>query len=528
MVEKKYVAAVDQGTTGTRCMIFDHKSNVIAWDYEEHEQIYPKPGWVEHNPLEIWEKTQRVIKAAIKKAKIDPKEISTIGVTNQRETTIIWDPKTGKPVYNAIVWQDMRTKDRCIELKEKNLEESLIHPVTGLYSYTYFSSTKIEWILKNVPGVLEKAKKGEIVFGTMDTWIIWNLTRRGGDLLTPERFGTHIIDYTNASRTMLMDLRKLEWSSDLLELFGIPSEIMPLIRPSSDKEIYGYTSSDGPFGAEIPVSGDLGDQQAALGGQVGFELGEAKNTYGTGSFMLLNIGKEPVLSKHGLLTTAAYGFEKGKSIYALEGSIAISGAAIQWLRDNLNIIKSAYETEELAKSISDVGSGGIYFVPAFSGLFAPYWDANARGVIVGLTRFIKKEHLVHATLESEAWQTKDVFEAMYADTGTRLTALKVDGGAVVNNYLMQLQADVLGVDVIRPAVTETAALGAAYAAGLAVGFWENTDELKKLWKVDRVFKPKWNEKKRDILYEGWKAAVKRAQGWLNEVGELPPSGANVD
>jgi len=528
MVEKKYVVAVDQGTTGTRSIIFDHESNVIAWAYEEHEQIYPKPGWVEHNPLEIWEKTQRVIKASIEKAKIDPREISAIGVTNQRETTIIWDPKTGKPVYNAIVWQDTRTRDRTEELRAKGYEESLIHPVTGLYSYTYFSSTKIEWILKNVPGVLEKAKKGEVVFGNIDTWIIWNLTRGGKDLLTPERGGAHVTDYTNASRTMLMDLKKLEWSPDLLELFGIPREIMPLIRPSSDKEVYGYTPADGPFGAEIPVTGDLGDQQAALVGQIGFEIGEAKNTYGTGCFMLLNIGKEPILSKHGLLTTAAYGFEKGKAVYALEGSIAITGAAIQWLRDNLKIISSASETEEIAKSVSDVGSGGIYFVPAFSGLFAPYWDADARGVIVGLTRYIRKEHLVHATLESIVWQTRDVFEAMYADTNTKLAALKVDGGAVVNNYLMQLQADALGTDVVRPKVTETTSLGAAYAAGLAVGFWKSTDELKKLWKVDRIFKPKWDEQKREKLYSGWKAAVKRAQGWLKEVGELPPSGTKVD
>jgi len=526
MIEKKYIMAVDQGTTGTRCMIFDHESNIIAWAYEEHEQIYPKPGWVEHDPLEIWEKTQLVIKTAIQKAKIDPKEIVAIGVTNQRETTVIWDPKTGKPVYNAIVWQDTRTRDRCAELKEKGLEESLIHPVTGLYSNTYFSSTKIEWILKNIPGVLEKARKGEVIFGNIDTWIIWNLTRGGKDVLTSEKGGAHITDYTNASRTMLMDLRKLEWSPYLLELFGIPSEILPLIRPSS--EIYGYTPANGPLGTEIPVAADLGDQQAALVGQVGFEIGEAKNTYGTGSFLLFNIGKQFVLSKHGLLTTVAYGFEKGKPIYALEGSIAITGAAVQWLRDNLNIIKSGAEIEELVKSVSDVGSGGVYFVPAFSGLFAPYWDLDARGVIVGLTRFTRKEHLVHAVLESECWQTRDVVESMYADTGVKLARLKVDGGAVVNNYLMQLQADVLGADVIRPKITETTSLGAAFAAGLAVSFWKSTDELRKLWKVDRIFKPRWDEEKREKLYKGWRAAVKRAQGWLKEVGELPPSGTKVD
>lgn len=523
-----YVAAVDQGTTGTRCIIFDHESNVIASAYEEHEQIYPKPGWVEHDPIEIWEKTQKVIKLAIQKAGIDPKEIKAIGVTNQRETTIIWDYRTGKPVYNAIVWQDTRTRDRCEELRKENLEETLIHPTTGVYSYTYFSSTKIEWILKNVEGVMDKARKGEVIFGTIDTWIIWNLTRGGKDVLTPEKNGAHVIDYSNASRTMLMDLRKLEWSKDLLEIFDIPEEILPEIRPSVDKEIYGYTTEDGPFGAEIPVCGDLGDQQAALVGQVGFDIGEAKNTYGTGCFMLLNIGEKPVLSKHGLLTTAAYGFEPGKCVYALEGSIAITGAAIQWLRDNLEIIKSAPETEEIAKSVADVGSGGIFFVPAFSGLFAPYWDLDARGVIVGLTRYIRKEHLVHATLESICWQTKDVFEAMYADTGTKLASLKVDGGAVVNNYLMQLQADILGVDVIRPVVTETTSLGAAYAAGLAVGYWSSIDELKKLWKVDRVFKPKWDEERRSKLYRGWKAAVERARGWLKDVGELPSSGTSVE
>ncbi len=527
-LEKKYVAAVDQGTTGTRCIIFDHESNVIAWHYEEHEQIYPKPGWVEHDPLEIWEKTQIVIKEAIKKAKIDPREIAAIGVTNQRETTIIWDPKTGKPVYNAIVWQDTRTRDRCEELRQKNLEKTLIHPHTGVYSFTYFSSTKIEWILKNVPNVMEKAKKGELIFGNIDTWVIWNLTRGGKDLLTPERYGAHVTDYTNASRTMLMNIEKLEWDKELLELFDIPEEILPLIRPSSDVKIYGYTPADGPFGAEIPVCGDLGDQQAALVGQVAFKIGEAKNTYGTGCFMLLNIGEKPILSKYGLLTTAAYGFEEGKCIYALEGSIAITGAAIQWLRDNLKIIKSAPETEDIAKSVSDVGSGGIFFVPAFSGLFAPYWDLDARGVIVGLTRYIRKEHLVHATLECICWQTKDVFEAMAKDTGVKLAALKVDGGAVKNNYLMQLQADILGCDVVRPVVTETTSLGAAYAAGLAVGFWKSTDELRELWKVDRVFKPKWDEEKRQKLYNGWLAAIERAKGWLKEVGELPPSGTSVE
>ncbi len=528
MTSDGYVAAIDQGTTGTRCIIFDRESNVISSAYEEHRQIYPKPGWVEHDPLEIWDKTQRVIKLAIQKADIDPHEIKAVGVTNQRETTVIWEYRSGNPVYNAIVWQDTRTRGRCEELRKGDLEETLIHPKTGVYAYTYFSSTKIEWILKNVEGVMDKAKKGEVIFGTIDTWIIWNLTRGGKDVLTPDKKGAHVIDYSNASRTMLMDLRRLDWSEDLLEVFDIPRDILPLIRPSVDKDIYGYTTGDGPFGAEIPVCGDLGDQQAALVGQVGFDVGEAKNTYGTGCFMLLNIGKNPILSKHGLLTTAAYGFEPGKCVYALEGSIAITGAAVQWLRDNLEIIESASETEDIAKSVSEVGSGGIYFVPAFSGLFAPYWDLDARGVIVGLTRYIRREHLVHATLESICWQTKDVFEAMYADTGTRLSALKVDGGAAVNNYLMQLQADILGVDVIRPVVTETTSLGAAYAAGLAIGYWSGVEELKKLWKVDRVFKPKWDDSKRDVLYKGWKAAVERAKGWLKDVGELPPSGTFVE
>jgi len=521
MVEKKYCATIDQGTTGTRCMIFDHESNVIAWKYLEHEQIYPKPGWVEHNPMEIIERMNAVIKMALEEAKINPEEIAAIGVTNQRETTILWDPKTGKPYYNAIVWQCTRTRDICEELRKENYEETLIHPHTGLYSFTYFSGPKIKWILDNVPGVKEKAEKGDVLFGTIDTWCIWWLT--GGP-----KGGAHVTDYTNASRTMLMNINKLEWDPEMLELLKIPEGILPEIRPSSDKDIYGYTPKDGPFGAEIPVCGDLGDQQGALVGQVCYKEGEAKNTYGTGCFMLYNIGKTPTLSKHGLLTTVGYGIEKGKCTYALEGSIAITGAAIQWLRDNLKIIKTAPETEEIAKSVSDVGSGGIYFVPAFSGLFAPYWDLDARGVIVGLTRFIRKEHLVHATLESICWQTRDVFDAMYADSGIRLEALKVDGGAVVNNYLMQLQADILGAKVVRPVVTETTALGATYMAGLAVGFWENLDELVKLWRVDRVFEPKWPEEKREKLYKGWKAAVEKAKGWLKEVGELPSSGTSVD
>lgn len=519
--EVKYCATVDQGTTGTRCMIFDHESNVIAWKYLEHEQKYPKPGWVEHDPMEIVDRMNDVIRLALEEAKIDPNEIAAIGATNQRETTIVWDPKTGRPYYNAIVWQCTRTRPICEELRVQNYEKSLIHPHTGVYSFTYFSGPKIKWILDNVPGVREKAEQGRAIFGCIDTWCIWWLT--GGP-----KGGAHVTDYTNASRTMLMNLKTLDWDPEICELLKIPMNMLPRTVPSSDKDIWGYTLKDGPFRAEIPVCGDLGDQQGALVGQASYKVGEAKNTYGTGCFMLYNIGDRIVLSKHGLLTTGAYSLKKGKCIYALEGSIAITGAAIQWLRDNLKIISSAPETENIAKSVSDTGSGGVYFLPAFSGLFAPYWDLDARGVIVGLTRFIRKEHLVHATLESICWQTKDVFEAMYADSGVRLEALKVDGGAVPNNYLMQLQADILGCKVVRPKVTETTALGATYMAGLAVGFWESLDELVKLWKVDRVFKPKWTEEKRKKLYKGWKETVGKAKGWLKLVGELPESGTSID
>ncbi len=505
-MEKKYVAAIDQGTTGTRIINFKKDSTVAALRYEEHEQIYPRPGWVEHDPLEIWKKTQRVTREALKEARIDPKEIAGVGVTNQRETTVVWNPKTGKPYYNAIVWQCTRTMPGCQELKDRGLEPTITKK-TGLYAYTYFSGPKIKWILDNVPGVMEKARRGEAIFGTVDTWVIWNIT--GGP-----NGGVHVTDYTNASRTMLMNLRTLDWDDEILEELDIPREMLPEIKPSSDKDFYGYTLKDGPFGAEIPVCGDLGDQQGALVGQVCFEPGEAKNTYGTGCFMLINTGTEAITSKHGLLTTCAYGFEEGKSFYALEGSIAITGAAIQWLRDNLKIINSAPETEEIAKSVAEEGSGGMYFVPAFSGLFAPYWDMYARGCMVGITRFIRREHVVHATLESICYQTRDVLESMVADSAINLGVLKVDGGAAVNNYLMQLQANVNGVNVVRPIITETTSLGAAYAAGLAVGFWENLSDLKKNWKVDKVFEPKWPEEKRQRLYKGWKKAVERARRWI--------------
>lgn len=500
----RYVAAVDQGTTGTRFMVFTHEGKVVSVHYEEHEQKYPQPGWVEHDPLEIWEKTKKVIQASLQKGGIQAEEIAAIGVTNQRETTIMWDKATGQPVYNAIVWQDTRTRDICQQIINDGFE-SYIKQNTGLVSATYFSGPKIKWILDNVPGVRARAERGEVLFGTVDTWIIWWLT--GGP-----QGGAHVTDYTNASRTMLMNLRTLDWDAEILRYLGIPRACLPTIRPSSDKRAWGMTTRTGPLGGGVPVCGDLGDQQGALVGQVCYNPGEAKNTYGTGNFMLLNTGKDIVPSKSGLLTTAAYSVEENKCIYALEGSIAITGAAIQWLRDNLGIIKNAAETEAIAQSVED--AGGIYFVPAFSGLFAPYWDMYARGVIVGLTRYIDKRHIVRATLESICYQTREVLDAMQKDSGINLTALKVDGGAVKNNFLMQLQADILGVPVVRPKVEETTALGAAYMAGLAVNFWRDLEDLRVNWGVDRVFEPQWSEDRRETGYRGWLKAVERARGWL--------------
>jgi glycerol kinase len=483
---------------------------------------------VEHDPNEILEKTRFVIKRSLETAGVQGRQIAAVGVTNQRETTILWDMVTGQPVCNAIVWQDTRSKDRCAALREDNVEGSLIHPKTGLYAHPYFSSTKIEWVLKNVPRAYEKAKNGSLLFGNIDTWIIWNLTKGGRNNPTPERIGAHLTDYTNASRTMLFDIGRLEWSPDLLRMFGIPPEIMPLVRPSSNRESFGYTSADGPFGFEVPICGDLGDQQAALVGQACFEPGEAKNTYGTGCFLLANLGDRPKFSQRGLLTTIAFGFDEGQCSYAFEGSVAIAGAAVEWLRDNLNLIKSSAETEPLAQSVSITGSGGVYFVPAFSGLFAPYWDADARGIMTGLTQYTRKEHLVHATLESICWQTRDVYDAITEEMRAKGKALKVDGGAARNNYLMQLQADILGIEVVRPVVTETTSLGAAYAAGLAVDFWSSKKDLRNNCKIDRVFIPKWDAGKRKKLHNGWSASVGRCREWLKEVGDLPPSGTAVD
>ncbi|MFZ6018888.1 MAG: glycerol kinase GlpK [Chloroflexota bacterium] len=495
----KYAAAVDQGTTSTRFMIFDHSGQVVGVDQKEHEQIYPKPGWVEHDPMEIWTRTQEVIEGALRKSGVDPKEIAAVGVTNQRETTVVWEKATGKPVYNAIVWQDTRTDKICNELAADGGQDRL-RPKTGLPLATYFSGPKIKWILDNVPGVREKAEKGEVLFGNIDTWVIWNLT--GGP-----QGGVHVTDVSNASRTMLMNLETLDWDNEILQLMGIPRAMLPAVRPSS--EVYGHARG---LLEGIPVAGDLGDQQAALFGQACYDPGEAKNTYGTGCFMLLNTGTKPVPSKSGLLTTLGYKIGNQPAVYCLEGSIAITGALVQWLRDNLKMIENSKDIEGLARTVED--NGGIYFVPAFSGLFAPYWRSDARGVIVGLTRYINRGHIARAALEATAFQTREVLDAMNKDSGVPLTALKVDGGMVYNELLMQFQADILGVPVIRPKVAETTSLGAAYAAGLAVGFWSNFDELRANWGKDAEWHPKMAAEEREKLYAGWKKAVERTFGWV--------------
>lgn len=502
----KYVAAIDQGTTSSRFIIFDHEGNVFAVDQKEHKQIYPKPGWVEHDPLEIWERVQEVIKGALQKSELKSADIAAIGITNQRETTVVWDKKTGKPIYNAIVWQDTRTDVICNELANNGGQDRL-RDKTGLPLATYFSGPKIKWILDNVDGARAKAENGELLFGNIDSWIIWNLT------------GQHITDVTNASRTMLMNLHTLDWDDEILKLLDIPRVMLPQIKSSS--EVYGTVGArssrpivDGetPPLHGIPVAGDLGDQHAALFGQTCFNSGEAKNTYGTGCFMLLNTGETPVPSKAGLLTTLGYKIGNQKAVYALEGSIAITGALIQWLRDNLGLIQSSEEVEALAKSVQD--NGGIYFVPAFSGLFAPYWKSDARGAIVGMTRYVNKGHIARAALEATAFQTREVLDAMEIDSGVKLTALKVDGGMVFNELLMQFQSDILNVPVIRPKVAETTALGAAYAAGLAVGFWKDYDELRVNWGKDKDWIPKMDSNVREGLYSGWKKAVTRTFDWV--------------
>jgi glycerol kinase len=498
----RYVGALDQGTTSTRFMVFDRAGAEVARRQIEHAQIMPKPGWVEHDPVEIAARTNEVIIGALRTANLTGTDLAAIGVTNQRETTVVWNPKTGLPYYNAIVWQDTRT-DRIVSALEPHRE--LLCARTGLPPATYFSATKLQWILEHVDGVRAAAERGDAIFGNVDTWVIWNLT--GG-----VDGGVHVTDVTNASRTLLMNLRTLDWDDELLGVFGIPRPMLPAIKSSSDRQGYGVTRRNGPVGAEVQVCGDLGDQQAATMGQACFSVGEAKNTYGTGNFMLLNTGNTPTPSKSGLLTTVCYKLGDAATVYALEGSVAVTGSAVQWLRDQLGIITTAGDVEALANTVPD--NGGAYFVPAFSGLFAPYWRSDARGAIVGLSRFNTKGHLARATLEAICFQTRAVLDAMTIDSGVTLAILKVDGGATVNNTLMQLQADVLGVPVVRPVVAETTALGAAYAAGLAVGFWKDTDTLRHNWRADRQWEPTWSNDRRDAAYRGWQKAVERTFNWV--------------
>jgi glycerol kinase len=494
----KYVVAIDQGTTSTRCMIFDHSGNVVGLDQKEHQQIYPKPGWVEHDPVEIWIRTQEVISGALSKANIRVSDIAAVGITNQRETAVVWDRRTGRPVYNAIVWQDTRTDTICNELGAQGGQDRFREKV-GLPLATYFSGPKIKWILENVDGVRARAEAGDVIFGNIDTWLLWNLT--GGS-----QGGIHVTDVTNASRTMLMNLETLDWDDEILSDMDIPKAMLPAIKSSS--QVYGTAS--GALGG-IPVAGILGDQQAALFGQTCFDVGEAKNTYGTGCFMLLNTGTKAVQSQNGLLTTLGYKIGDQPAVYALEGSIAITGALVQWLRDNLKLIEKSPDVEVLAKEVED--NGGIYFVPAFSGLFAPYWRSDARGAIVGMTRYVNRGHIARAALEATAYQTREVLDAMNKDSGVNLTALKVDGGMVFNDLLMQFQSDILGVPVVRPMVAETTSLGAAYAAGLAVGFWNKVDDLRANWGKDKEWTPQMDDDKREELYAGWLKAVTRTFDW---------------
>src|SRR3954447_7644566 len=500
----EYAAALDQGTTSSRCMIFDHGGNVVAVEQLEHEQIYPKPGWVEHDAKEIWQRCRQVMDGALQKAGAGAGDISGLGVTNQRETTVVWDRNTGEPVYNAIVWQDTRTDKICEEL-EKEGGQDRFRLKTGLPIATYFSGPKVRWILENVDGTRDRADAGDLVFGNMDTWCIWNLT--GGT-----NGGLHITDPSNASRTMLMNLETLDWDDELCSAIGVPRAMLPEIRPSS--AVYGEVKEGGFAG--VQVAGDLGDQQAATFGQTCFSVGEAKNTYGTGNFLLLNTGNEAVQSKNGLITTVGYKIGDSDAVYCLEGSIAITGALVQWLRDNLKMIKAAPEVEELAQTVED--NGGCYVVPAFSGLFAPYWKSNARGVIAGLTRYVNAGHIARATLEATAYQSREVVEAMNQDSGVDLESLKVDGGMVQNDLLMQFQADLLGVPVIRPQVAETTVLGAAYAAGLATGLWGNQEDLRENWAEDKRWEPSMDAAKRDEYYKFWKKAVTRTFDWFEAEG----------
>jgi len=500
-----FVAAIDQGTTSTRAMVFDHAGREVARHQLEHEQILPRAGWVEHNPVEIWERTGSVLQTALNKSDLSAQDVVALGITNQRETALVWNRKTGRPYYNAIVWQDTRT-DRIASALDRDGRGDVIRQKAGLPPATYFSGGKIQWILENVDGVREAAERGDAIFGTCDTWVLWNLT--GGT-----RGGVHITDVTNASRTMLMNLETLDWDDELLSFFDIPRQMLPAIASSSSPDAYGVTHPAGPLDTEIPLTGILGDQQAAMVGQVCLSSGEAKNTYGTGNFLLLNTGEKIVRSEHGLLTTVCYRFGDAKPVYALEGSIAVTGSAVQWLRDQLGIISGAAQSESLARQVED--NGGVYFVPAFSGLFAPYWRSDARGAIVGLSRFNTNAHLARATLESICYQSRDVVDAMEADSGVHLEVLKVDGGITANELCMQIQADVLGVDVVKPVVAETTALGAAYAAGLAVGFWKDEQELRANWQEGQRWSPDWSEEQRESGYAGWQKAVQRTLDWVD-------------
>ncbi|GAA2664638.1 MULTISPECIES: glycerol kinase GlpK [Actinosynnema] len=500
----KYVAAIDQGTTSTRCMVFDHSGRVVAVDQKEHEQIFPKAGWVEHDAEEIWLNTRQVAAGALARADLNASDLAAVGITNQRETALVWDRTTGKPVYNAIVWQDTRTDRICAELGALGGGQERYRAKTGLPLATYFSGPKVKWVLDNVEGARERAEAGDLLFGNMDTWVLWNLT--GG-----VHGGLHVTDPTNASRTLLMDLDTLDWDADIAADMGIPLSMLPEIRSSS--EVYSEVKTRGALEG-VPIAGVLGDQQAATFGQACLSPGEAKNTYGTGNFLLLNTGTEKVMSENGLLTTVCYKIGDKAPVYALEGSIAVTGSLVQWLRDNLGMIGTAAEIEQHARTVED--NGGAYFVPAFSGLFAPYWRSDARGAIVGLTRFVNKGHLARAVLEATAYQSREVIDAMNADSGVPLKSLKVDGGMVVNELLMQFQADILGVPVIRPVVNETTALGAAYAAGLAVGFWASEDDIRQNWAQDKQWEPAMDDSVREKQYRSWKKAVTKTFDWVDD------------
>ncbi len=495
----RFTAAIDQGTTSTRFIVFDERGSIIAVDQKEHRQIFPQPGWVEHDALEIWQRTREVIQGALQKFPITPADIAAVGITNQRETTVVWNRFTGQPYANAIVWQDTRTADLCAELAQDGGQDRF-RPLVGLPLATYFSGPKIRWMLDHTPGLRAAAENGEAIFGNIDTWLLWNLT--GGP-----RGGLHITDVTNASRTMLMNINTLSWDPSMLDLLDIPRSMLPTIRSSS--EVYGYIQDLLPG---IPIAGVLGDQHAALFGQACFDPGEAKNTYGTGCFMLMNTGTQPTQSQYGLLTTMGYKIGSQPAVYALEGSIAIAGALVQWLRDNLGIIDKSTDIEPLARTVDD--NGGVYFVPAFSGLFAPYWRSDARGVIAGLTRFVNRGHLARAVLEATAYQTREVAEAMAKDSGVPLNRLKVDGGMVANELLMQFQADILNAPVVRPRIAEITALGAAYAAGLAVGFWKDFASLRANWQEDRSWTPQMDDARREKYYSSWKKAVTRTLDWI--------------